>query len=317
MGTLALFAPAHAARIERNPVEVYLAGLSATGRRSMAQKLRAVASILGHADPRNVSWAELRFEHVAAIKTRLSESGLSPATVNTTLAAIRGTAKAAWSLDLLSSDTYSRIAAIKGLRAFRLPSGRALSIGEVTALFDACFEDETPAGRRDAAILALLLGAGLRRTECADLAVSDYTPEDQSVKVRGKGDKQRLMPLGESADQAVRDWLAVRGEWSGPLLCRVRKGGAIQQESITAQAIYKALAKRGRESRVARFSPHDLRKTYASGLIDMSGDISTVSRLLGHASIQTTAIYDRRGEAAKRKVADSLHLPYRTRRTDK
>ena len=88
--------------------------------------------------------------------------------------------------------------------------------------------------------------------------------------------------------------------------------GAIEQQSITAQAIYKALAKRGRESRVARFSPR-LRKTYASGLIDVSGDISTVSRLLGHASIDTTAIYDRRGEAAKRKVADSLHLPYRSR----
>jgi Phage integrase family len=61
------------------------------------------------------------------------------------------------------------------------------------------------------------------------------------------------------------------------------------------------LAKRGRESRVAHFSPHDLRKTYASGLIDVSGDISTVSRLLGHASVNTTSIYDRRGEVAKRR----------------
>ena len=93
----------------------------------------------------------------------------------------------------------------------------------------------------------------------------------------------------------------------------VRKDGLIGQQSTTAQAIYKALAKHGRESRVARFSPHDLRKTYASDLIDISGDISTVSRLLGHASIDTTAIYDRRGEAAKRKVADYLHLPYRSR----
>jgi len=97
-----------------------------------------------------VAWAELRFEHVTAIRTWLSESKRSPATVNATLAAIRGTAKAAWSLDLLSSDTYNRIAAVKGLRALRLPSGRALSAGEVRALFDACFDDETPAGRRDA-----------------------------------------------------------------------------------------------------------------------------------------------------------------------
>jgi site-specific recombinase XerD len=312
MGTLALFEPAQPARVERNPVEVYLAGLSATGRRSMAQKLRIVSPVLGHDDPREVPWGDLKFEYIIAVRTWLADSERSPATVNATLAALRGTAKAAWALGLLSSDTYSRIAAVKGLRASRLPSGRALSAGEVAALFDVCFNDETAAGRRDAAILALLLGAGLRRTECADLAVSDYNSKDKSVTVRGKGNKQRLMPLGESADEAVCDWLAVRGDWSGPLLCRVRKDGAIQQEPITAQAIYKALGKRGTQARVARFSPHDLRKTYASGLIDSSGgDISTVSRLLGHASIQTTTIYDRRGEAAKRKVTDSLHLPYR------
>jgi len=119
------------------------------------------------------------------------------------------------------------------------------------------------------------------------------------------------MPLGESADQAVQDWLQVRGDSPGPLLCRVGKNGVVQLEPISAQAIYAALVKRGTTARVAHFSPHDLRKTYASGLIDLSGDISTVSRLLGHASIETTAIYDRRGEAAKRKVADGCHLPYR------
>jgi site-specific recombinase XerD len=314
MGTLALFQPVAAARIERNPVEVYLAGLSATGRRTMAQKLRMVSPVLGHADPRNVPWEDLKFEYLIAVRTWLSDNERSPATINATLAALRGTAKAAWALGLLSSDAYSRVAAVKGLRASRLPSGRALTAGEVAALFDVCFNDSTPAGRRDAAILALLLGAGLRRAECADIALSHYNAKDQSVAVRGKGDKERLMPLGESADQALRDWLQIRGDWSGPLLCRVRKDGVLSQEAITPQAIYKALAKRGTQARVARFSPHDLRKTYASGLIDSSGgDIATVSRLLGHASVNTTSIYDRRGEAAKRKVADSLHLPYRSR----
>lgn len=314
MGTLALFKTAQAARVERNPVEVYLAGLSATGKRSMAQKLRVASAILGHDDPRDVIWSELKFEGVVAIRTWLADSERSPATINATLAAVRGTVKAAWALGLLSSDIYSRIAAVKGLRASRLPSGRALTVGEVAALFDVCFNDETPAGRRDAAILALLLGAGLRRAECAGIALSDYDPKEQSVTIRGKGDKERLMPLGESANQAVQDWLQLRGDWAGPLLCRVRKDGAVQREAITAQAIYKALSKRGTQARVARFSPHDLRKTYASGLIDSSGgDISTVSRLLGHASVNTTSIYDRRGEAAKRKVADSLHLPYRSR----
>lgn len=311
MGTLAFLSEAKAVRTERNPVEIYLAGLSATGRRSMAQKLKTVAGILGYADAPSVAWSKLRFDHAVAIRSSLTDGGLAPATVNAALAAMRGVAKAAWALDLLSGEDYSRIAAVKGLRSSRLPSGRALTIGEVTALFDACYDDKTAAGRRDAAILALLLGAGLRRAECAALALSDYSRESADITVHGKGDKQRLMPLGESTDQAVRDWLQVRDDSPGPLLCRVEKNGVIDHTSISAQAIYAALAKRGKAARVAHFSPHDLRKTYASGLIDLSGDISTVSRLLGHASIDTTAIYDRRGEAAKRKVAEGCHLPYR------
>jgi site-specific recombinase XerC len=311
VGTLAILSEVKASRVRRNPVEIYLAGLSATGRRSMAQKLKTVARILGYADAQSVVWNKLRFDHAVAIRSSLSDGGLAPATVNATLAAVRGVAKAAWALDLLSGEDYSRIAAVKGLRSSRLPSGRALTVGEVTALFDACYDDKTAAGRRDAAILALLLGAGLRRAECAVLTLSDYSRESADITVRGKGDKQRLMPLGVTADQAVRDWLQVREDWIGSLLCRVGKNGAIEQAGISSQAIYAALVKRGNAARVAHFSPHDLRKTYASGLIDLSGDISTVSRLLGHASIDTTAIYDRRGEAAKRQVAEGCHLPYR------
>jgi hypothetical protein len=75
MGALSLFAPTAAARIERNPTTVYLAGLVATGRRGMAQKLKVVAGILGYSDPRLIAWQELRFEHVVAVRTRLSEDG--------------------------------------------------------------------------------------------------------------------------------------------------------------------------------------------------------------------------------------------------
>src|SRR6266511_2218398 len=107
MGTLALLSEAKMARIERNPVEIYLAGLSATGRRSMAQKLNAAAAILGYADARSVAWGKLRFDHAVSIRSSLSDGGLAPATINATLADLRGVAKTAWALDLLSGDDYN------------------------------------------------------------------------------------------------------------------------------------------------------------------------------------------------------------------
>jgi len=131
-------------------------------------------------------------------------------------------------------------------------------------LFADCFEDERAAGRLDAAILVLALGVGLRRAECAAIALADCNSEDH-VKIRGKSDKQRLMPLPESANQAVLDWLTVRGVWDGPLLCRVRKMAPSGSNPSPPKAIYKALAKRGQGANLAHFSPHDLRKTYASG----------------------------------------------------
>ncbi len=259
----------------------------------------------------NFEWSSMRYEHVVALRSRLSESGLSPASVNATLCAIRGVAREAWNLGLMSTDDYTRIDGVKGLRSSRLPSGRMLSPGEIAALFQACRADKTAAGRRDAAILGLLLGAGLRRAECAGLQLSDFNREEASLRVRGKGDKERLTYLNNGALDALLDWLVVRGNAAGPLLTRVNQRGMIQPGGLTDQAIYNALAKRASEAEVAHFSPHDLRRTTASNLIDLTGDLSAVQGLLGHASVNTTVRYDMRGENAKKRAAGAWHLPYR------
>ena len=278
----------------------------------MQAKIESVARLLNQ-DLRTVHWSGMRFEHVSAIRARLQESGLAPATINATLCALRGVAAAAWHLGQMSGEDYQRIKSVKSVRGSRLPAGRALHRGEVAALLDACALDETPAGARDAALLALLVGAGLRRSECAGLDLSDYDAATGALRVRGKGDKERITYLTGGAAQALADWLVARGSGAGALICPVRKSGTVMVQSLTPQSVYNALIKRASAARVRRFSPHDLRRTFVSDLLDAGADISAVQQLVGPANIQTTARYDRRAEASKGRTARLVHLPDRGR----
>ena len=109
----------------------------------------------------------------------------------------------------------------------------------------------------------------------------------------------------------MADWLTVRGDDPGALFVAVNKSGRITSfKHMTPKTIYSMLAKRGSEAGVKSFSPHDMRRTFVSDLLDAGADITTVSKMAGHANVTTTARYDRRPEEAKRKAASLLHVPY-------
>jgi site-specific recombinase XerD len=234
----------------------------------------------------------------------------NPSTVNLHLAALRGVLRACWRLGLMDGEEYHRAADVPSVRGSTLPKGRALGAGEIRALFDACASDPSPAGRRDAALLAVMYGAGLRRAEVATLQTGDMDAETGSLAVRGKGGKERLVYLANGAAAAMTDWLAVRGAEPGPLFLRIRKDGQISAKGLTAQAVYLALRKRAEQAGVERFSPHDLRRTFVGDLLDAGADVSMVQRLAGHAQVTTTVRYDRRPERAKQKAAGMLFVPY-------
>ena len=142
--------------------------------------------------------------------------------------------------------------------------------------------------------------------------MADLDVDTGELKVLGKGGKQRLVHLCSGGLQAVIDWLDVRGATEGPLVVPVLKGGRIQLgRRMTPQALYERLRRLGAAAGVQAFSPHDLRRSFVSDLLDRGVDISTVQQLAGHAAVTTTQRYDRRPERVKRQAAGMLHVPYR------
>ena len=302
--------------LDRHPAAVYLARLDVGSRPTMRRALDTIASILsdGRSDALGLDWSALRYQHTTAVRTALAER-YAPATVNKHLAALRGVLREAWRLGAMDAETYRRASDLPNVSGSTLPAGRALSSGELRALFAVCAEDDRASGPRDAALLALLYGAGLRRSEAVALERSGYDPETGSVTVRrGKGRKDRVTYLANGGKDALAAWCAIRGDGPGPLLWPVDKAGRIQPRRMTAQAVYEAAHRRAARAGIGALSPHDLRRSFVSDLLDSGADLSTVKELAGHASVTTTARYDRRGEGTKRKAANMLHVPYSSRR---
>jgi site-specific recombinase XerD len=299
--------------LDQNPAAVYLATLRPVGRRGMLRALNLIAEVAsgGKQTALTLPWHKLRYQHTAAIAPALVERGYRPATVNQALSGLRSVLYHAWKLGLMESEDYQRARDVKNRRSETLPRGRALGKDELKALIKACQEEKTPGGIRDAALIGLMYGTGLRRSEVVKLELKDYNPDSGALTIRGaKGGKDRLVYVKGGAAKSLAVWLEQRGDKSGALFCPVHKSGKVRVEVMTDQAIMKILKKRGFQTDLEPFSPHDLRRTFISDLLDAGADIATVQKLAGHASVTTTARYDRRGEEAKSKATDLLEIPY-------
>jgi len=297
-------------QVDEHPAAVYLAGLSASSRRTMSDALNTIAQIITDDDQTtllDIPWQQLRFQHTQAVRSVLTEQ-YAHSTANRMLSALRGTLKAAWKLGLMSAEEYQKAASVESVSGETVPAGRALSGGELVALLRTC--KPRPLGVRDASIISLLYGCGLRRAELVALNSGDYIKEENELIVRGKGNKQRAIPVGNTAP-ALADWLSIRGSEPGPLFWGL--GNRNRGGRLTDQAVYNMLGTRAKMAGVSSLSPHDFRRTFVGDLLDAGADIVTVQKMAGHADPATTSRYDRRGKRAQHKAASLLHVPY-TRR---
>jgi integrase/recombinase XerD len=175
----------------------------------------------------------------------------------------------------------------------RLP--KAISIEAVERLLEAASVGDTPASLRDRALLEVLYGAGARISEATGLDVDDIDTDEGVIRLFGKGSKERLVPLGSYAGAAVsaylvrgRPALAVKGSGgAGGAVFLNQRGGRLSRQS--AWAVLRAAAERAGLG--GHISPHTLRHSFATHLLDGGADVRVVQELLGHASVTTTQIY--------------------------
>lgn len=271
---------------ERNPALIYLASLAPGSRRTMRQSLEIIADLVSgdRGTWLSIPWADLRYAHTTAIRAKLSET-YAPATANKIICAMKGVIKEAWRLGLMSGEDYMRAVDVSAVKGTRLPAGRSLNSGELRSLCQVCDEDPSIAGRRDAAVLSLLYGAGLRRSEAVAVRVQDYDHVTGGlVVISGKGNKSRQAYLTNGAKSAIDAWIAVRGAEPGPLLFPVSRMGRVVVRQMTDQALLYIMRRRAVEAGVKCFSPHDLRRSFVSDLLDSCVDINTVKELAGHSN---------------------------------
>jgi integrase/recombinase XerC len=183
-----------------------------------------------------------------------------------------------------------------------------LSIDQATELVNAPLtgqrQGQAPAwaASRDAAIMELFYGSGLRLSELAALNVADLDFFTETVRVTGKGRKDRIVPVVEPAIKAIRQYLKEAGVESGPLfLSKLRK-------RISSRSIWLLLKKYSSKTSIRfQISPHKLRHSYATHLLDGGADLRSVQELLGHASLSTTQIYTHVSMARLKKAYDEAH----------
>lgn len=267
----------------------------------------AASAISPGSNAMTTSWSTVGYQQVAAIRSKLS--GYAPSTANKTLAAVRGVLRQAFALGQIDPERYQRAISVRSVRGERLARGRAVTQDELKMMFAAC-DVSTVAAARDAALLAVAYGAGLRRSEINRLDLSDYDKATGKLIIRGKGNKERLAYATNGSLLALAKWTSVRGSHPGPLFLPVNKADRIEHRRMTEQAVYMILRRLGQKAKIEKFSPHDLRRTFIGDLLDAGADIVTVQALAAHASVSTTARYDRRPERTRQRAAEMIHVPF-------
>lgn len=230
---------------------------------------------------------------VQEYRSGLVAAGLAPSTINLRLAAVRKLAWEASENGWLAPEIAASIARIKGVRRLGVRTGNWLTREQATELLRLP-DPETLKGKRDRAILALLLACGLRRAEVARLTVESFELREGRwvlPDLESKGNRLRTVPVPGWVKALADAWANAAAVQAGPLFRPVVKGGAVQPRPLTEKAVWCVVREYAARMGLPHLAPHDLRRTCARLCRAAGGDLEQIQFLLGHASIQTTERY--------------------------
>ena len=262
---------------------------------------RDLAALCEYCAGRNLAdWSGLSTGDLRRFAARAHRRGLAPRTVQRRLAGARS-----FFNYLESEGAISRNPA-RGVKAPRPPRSlpQTLDLDQVTRLLD--IPDRDTVACRDRAMLELIYSSGLRLAELAGLDLGGVDVREGLIRVTGKGRKTRILPVGRKAIDALKAWLRRRGELAAPgetaLFVGVR-GRRIAASSVQARLNYWAR----RAGLPGQVYPHMLRHSFATHMLESSGDLRAVQELLGHADISTTQVYTHLDFQHLSRVYDRAH----------
>ena len=299
----------------RNPLTLYLTRLAPSSQLTRRYVLQDAADRLGFEDINleDIDWHLLQPEHVIALVAALREDGYAPNTSSLYVNAVRGVMNEAWRLSLISQEHLLRMRTVKAAPGTRLGQGRNLRRTLIREMMEVCAADPRPQGLRDAAVIGILYGSGMRKSESVNLDLAQINFAERSLRVIGKGNKELVKYAPDWAFAKLQAWLAFRreqlkeGEQDDSFLFnRIRRGSHITRERITKHAIYYIARQRGEQVGV-KIMPHDFRRSFITRVIE-EHDLSIAQKLAHHTNIQTTASYDVRDDNERRRAVDRFDL---------
>jgi integrase/recombinase XerC len=262
---------------------------------------RDLASLRQYCEQQKLDdWDQLDVHHVRAFAAARHRQGLAPASIQRQLAGIRSF------YNYLAREDVTRKNPAVGVRAPKSPKRlpKTLDADQMARLLQ--IKPQMPEDIRDQAIMELLYSSGLRLAELISLRLHDIDTGDATVRVTGKGQKTRIVPVGRQALAAVTAWLKVRTQLAKPeetALFVGPKGRRLSPRSLQAR-----LKKWGQAQGLQQgVHPHLFRHSFASHLLESSGDLRAVQELLGHANISTTQIYTHLDFQHLAKTYDAAH----------